>query len=89
MEKKELFFEDGQEDLSQDEWIRKGRPEIWFKVYDKKGITIFEDRAYGGIKLITSQGENQAKDLVKVKDVVAFGAYYTGILAIYTPYKAI
>ncbi len=89
MTKEELYFEKDQEVLSENEWENIGKPKMWFKMYDKDGIKIFEDRAYGAVKLITPQGENQGTDMVVVKDVVVFGPYYEGVSKIYIPYKAI
>lgn len=86
---KELYFKKGQNVLSSTDWKKKGKPKMWFKMYDKKGIIIFEDRAYGAVKLITPQGEDQGRDIARVKNTVAFGPYYEGELKIYTPYKTI
>ena len=87
--KRELYFEDGQEILSIEDWEKKGKPKMWFKMYDKGGIRIFKDKAYGAIKLITPCGEDHGKDMAIVENIVAFGPYYSGVIEIYTPYKPI
>lgn len=87
--KKELYFEDNQEPLSLGQWEKKGKPKMWFKVYDKDNIKIFEDRAYGAIKLITPKGTKTGKDMVVVEDIIAFGPYYEGEIKINVPYKKI
>lgn len=57
MEKKELYFEDDQDILSLEDWKKKGKPRIWLRIYNKDGVTIFEDKAYHAIKLITPKTE--------------------------------
>jgi len=85
--KKELYFEQGEKELSQEKWEAQGTPIMWYKMYEKDGIIIYADRAFGKIKLVTPKGESIDTEMVIVEDVIAFGLYYEGFVEVYVPYK--
>lgn len=70
-----------------EEWERLGKPRLWYEEYNKDGIIIHEDRAYGAVRLQIGEEVNTGRDFVVVKNIVVFGPYYNGVLEIYKPYK--
>ena len=89
MDRQDLFFEFGDKVLNHEDWEKAGKPNLWFKMYNKQGIQIYENRAYGAIMLRTPKGESRGKDIARVRDIVAFSVYYQDVVEIYTPYRPV
>lgn len=85
--KKELYLDDPEKLLSLGQWVKRGKPIQWLKVYDKNSITVYEDVSYGNIKLVTPEGTNIGTNLAVVGDYTVFGTYYEGTVTINVPYK--
>lgn len=88
-DKEELFFTDGDRNMSYKEWEEQGRPICWYEMYNKNNIKVHEDRAYGRIKLITPEGESIARDMAAVGNIVVFSEYYAEKITPNIPYKKI
>jgi len=84
--KKELFFDLGEKTLDLRTWRDAGEPIMWYKVYDKDGVIIWDDRAFGYIRLQVGDDINDGFDIVTVKNVATFGATYSGLLKTFVPY---
>lgn len=55
----EYFFDSAEAALRRfpDElWVAKGKPKLWVKLYEAKGITVWRDLAYGLLRLQTKEG---------------------------------
>ena len=69
--------------------VKEERDAQGSRYYDKESIKVYEDRAYGQIKLVTPDGQRTGKDMVAVSNIVVFGPYYIGTTKINVPYKLI
>jgi hypothetical protein len=70
----EFYFDSYDEALKRwpDEvWAAKGKPRLWVKMYDREGIMVWRDVAYGLIRLKTSEGTDEGPDTVTVNNVTA------------------
>ncbi len=45
-------------------WAAKGKPRLWVKLYDRDGVQVWRDIAYGYLKLKTPEGIQEGKDEV-------------------------
>lgn len=86
IDRKELFYEIGAKNLTVNEWIKLDEPITWFKKYEKNDITIWEDTAYGFIRLKVGIFYHEGTDFVTVDNVVTFGNTYEGTLKTFVPY---
>jgi len=88
--REEFFFTEEKEVPTEKEWKEIGKPIIWLKVYDKDGISIWEDRAYSRLHLITPEGEAIGWDCAAVGDIITLNSLSEdeGVVA-YVPYKRI
>ena len=86
MKRKEIFYEIGEKNLNVNEWIKLGEPITWFKRYQQDYITIWEDTAFGSIRLQVEDKIAERYDFVTVDDVVVFGFTYEGTLKTFVPY---
>ena len=84
--KEDLFFDLGEKTLGIKEWQDAGEPITWYKVYDKDGIIIWDDRSYGYIRLQVGKDINDGTDIVVVNNVAVFGSCYSGLLKTFVPY---
>ena len=84
--KEEMFFGIGAPNMDFKEWQKLGEPITWFKMYEKDDITIWEDRAFGSIRLQVGKKVASRYDFVVVDNVVAFGPVYEGVLKTFVPY---
>ena len=84
--RKEMFFDIGAPDISLREWKKLGEPIMWFKMYEKDDITIWDDRALGGIRLKVGEKISESYDIVSVGNVAAFGISYSDVLRPHVPY---
>lgn len=87
---KAMYFSED-EDFTCEEWEKKGKPEMWFRVFNNidENVEVWEDRAYGQIQLRAKGEVGIGKDMAAVGDYVVFGPYYEGPLAMNKPYKLV
>lgn len=88
IERKELFFEKGENKLSLKDWKKLGEPITWCNMYSKDNITIWYDTSYGFIRLQVDDRINDGSDFVAIGNVVVFGSTYEGTLKTFVPYIA-
>lgn len=81
---KDLYLD---EPLPLKKWIKKGRPKMWIKEFDKGGIKIYSEAGYGGIMISTQTEKATGKEMAIIKNAVCFGPFYRGTgLETYVPY---
>lgn len=84
----EIFFEKNVDVYSDEDWIKAGKPFMWHLEYDKDGIRIWADAAYGFIRMQVNNECSVGRDMVSLGEYVCFGSYYeTYISKCYTPFK--
>jgi len=85
-ERKEIFYEIGAKNIDQGEWLELGEPVTWYKVYQQDYITIWDDRAFGSIRLRVGEKISEHYDFVAVDNIAVFGSAYEGTLKTFVPY---